>query len=1442
MRKLYTTLLVVMACFLTGTAFAQPTNVTVSDTTPCAGDTVTISWDLANGPFTIRLGTLGQGSTNITSGPVIPNIFKFKVSADSTYYFEVRDNSSPIYVATPVIAVVKKPIAPTGFTIAGDTVSKVCSGSGFALDVFGGNIGPNATAQWYNAFDDSPANSGAPWAHPALMADTTYYVFFEDAVCNLISDDSLEVSISLYVSPTGNITDVLVDGNPSGTFVCPGSHTLGLAGTLVGGDHPDTDTLFSTSPIFADTMANPFNFQADTAYAIYVRVTDGCGGAPIDGMTNPYTVTVVGASSLDTLVALNDTVCSYDSTVVKAMGYTLASMSSYFMYSLDSTNYIALAPGVDSIVVNPVGSSRRIFFTVVDSCGGTGDTIFADITVFAPNVGIDTVLTSDTAVCAGTIVNFTATTYTIQPGSTLSYSADGGATWIPNMTNPTIGITMTQDTAVMFRINGLCDTLTSTASYKVTVKTANDEPDSLVATPNSVCSGVQVDFQAAAYVKSNAVVNPSRFQFSNSASFTTILQDSSADNFTTIVNADTIIYVRMVGGCAPDSTVVSDTVAVVIATVDPDSITAELAGPVILAQGAEVCSGSTVTLRQINGVLGTDTAMWEYGYISGGMFNSIVITDEDSLEVMNITTDTVFAVRRVDGCAGPLPSDSITFTIGVAEDNVPTTALGFTAVNDANAPVASGDFLCTADTVTYTIDGTLGDSAYYEWIVNVDGAANDTLQQDTSHTFVASLNGLSVNDSLVVSVHIVGGCTNLAGTFRTHTVNVIGASSGFIALSKSDDNICANSGDSVTLTATGGAGAGNVVWYKMSQFGQPVGAPLKSTAIATPGSKTFTEVPTQTTTYGVRIEGCDTTAFIAETVFIRDTSNVPTSISISPNDTVCVNSTVSLSAQGGHAGTGGVYVWFDAGTGDTLGMGNPIFTNVFNDMSVTVKIAGFCNSTPNSDTLDIKTYGTDDLVVTYDTVSVCPGVTVDLDSMITPNTGVFSGTGVTGDLFNSNVVGPHTITFTKTFLGGCQISNTFVIVVNPAPTIDSTYALAPASCVGNDGAFTIAASGATAPYEYSANNGGVYQISNVFTGQNAGNKLLRVKDANGCVSDQGQVTVASTSGLNIDTTYHEDIACFGDVNGGSITVIADSGLAPYVYAIRTVLPIAGAFGNDTTSNVFTGLGAGTYEVRVTDSNSPGCTVTQQVVIDAPTDELDLTVVNYTDPTCFYAQDGKIDSLYASGGTGPYTYSIDGVNFQSTPSFSDMAGGPYTITVKDAAGCTAPFSFSLTSPDTITAEIVPATFDMNTNTWTIDVNMTGGTGVLQIKLNAMPYTTETTIDSVLAGDYNYTVKDANGCTIQGSFHLTGNGIEDGKVSKSVSFSAYPNPFSGSLVVAGELAEGTEIVLIDIYGKQIKANVTKDGDKAFINTDGLAAGMYILNISGNGVNFSKKVIKE
>ena len=69
----------------------------------------------------------------------------------------------------------------------------------------------------------------------------------------------------------------------------------------------------------------------------------------------------------------------------------------------------------------------------------------------------------------------------------------------------------------------------------------------------------------------------------------------------------------------------------------------------------------------------------------------------------------------------------------------------------------------------------------------------------------------------------------------------------------------------------------------------------------------------------------------------------------------------------------------------------------------------------------------------------------------------------------------------------------------------------------------------------------------------------------------------------------------------------------------------------------------------------------------PCPSMTLTI-NTSNTTSGQSDDGQA-TVNATGGDGPYEFSLDNSTFQSSNTFSDLAAGNYTVTVKDANGCT-----------------------------------------------------------------------------------------------------------------------------------------------------------------------------
>jgi SprB repeat len=132
-------------------------------------------------------------------------------------------------------------------------------------------------------------------------------------------------------------------------------------------------------------------------------------------------------------------------------------------------------------------------------------------------------------------------------------------------------------------------------------------------------------------------------------------------------------------------------------------------------------------------------------------------------------------------------------------------------------------------------------------------------------------------------------------------------------------------------------------------------------------------------------------------------------------------------------------------------------------------------------------------------------------------------------------------------------------------------------------------------------------------------------------------------------------------NDGSITATATGG-------IGLSFNING--GPFQASGNFTGLGPGSYTIIAKNSN--GCNGSASFTLTGPnactgvTINVSNTVTNNS--PCLSLSSGSI-TVTPGGGTGPYTFRLSNGAFQSSNIFSGLIAGIYTVTVKDANGCT-----------------------------------------------------------------------------------------------------------------------------------------------------------------------------
>ncbi len=309
-----------------------------------------------------------------------------------------------------------------------------------------------------------------------------------------------------------------------------------------------------------------------------------------------------------------------------------------------------------------------------------------------------------------------------------------------------------------------------------------------------------------------------------------------------------------------------------------------------------------------------------------------------------------------------------------------------------------------------------------------------------------------------------------------------------------------------------------------------------------------------------------------------------------------------------------------------------------------------------------------------------------------------------------------------------------VVVIPMSPTLAVTGNVTSVSCFGlTDGAFTLSATGGTAPYLFSVNLAAFSAVT-VYTNKPAGAYDVVVKDQQGCEAGVTLQVPGPTSPLKAVVS----LAGFNCNNStGTINVTATGGAGPYIYALD-----AGQYGPVGT---FPSLTPGTYTVHVKDAGN--CQKDSIVTIVLPA-ALKITGLSGASIACY----GGLANVQvsASGGTPPYTYAF-GVGSYSGSNVLNMPVGSQTIHVKDAQQCIKDTTILLTQPPPIGIAVSYPAIVCAGNTTTITVQGSGSSGYTYA-LNSGAFSAVNTFPAQTAGGYTAHVKDAQNCVRDSTFNI------------------------------------------------------------------------------------------
>lgn len=449
------------------------------------------------------------------------------------------------------------------------------------------------------------------------------------------------------------------------------------------------------------------------------------------------------------------------------------------------------------------------------------------------------------------------------------------------------------------------------------------------------------------------------------------------------------------------------------------------------------------------------------------------------------------------------------------------------------------------------------------------------------------------------------------------------------------------------------------------------------------------------------------------------------------------NNTGSLSVVG-NGGTVPYNFSLNNGTAGPSGTFNNLFAGIY---TLTVQDAQGCTAsvdtvitTPNG-----LTGGVDTLIHILCNGDATGGIDIIAQGGAMPYSYSLDGVNfVNNNSFSGLFAGPDTVTVMDA--NNCIFRIPFVLNEPPAlqPVITANT---PVDCNGNStGVVTVGGSGGVLPYQYSL-DGVNFQAGNTFNGLMAGGYTLTILDGNQCVQTLF-FTVTEPQPLTVSTGVQRNVDCNGNATG-AIDLIGNGGVLPYEFALDN-----GPFGGSAS---FSGLAVGVYSLKIRDANL--CLDSISVTITEP-QPLTGNISQQKNATCFGESNGWVD-IVAGGGTVPYGYSVDGVNFQTSSLFTNLVAGSYTITIRDDSACIFQVPVTITEPQNLGLSVIlQRNVDCAGNaTGALDLSGTGGIQPYSYSLNGAAPQSSGQFPGLVAGAYTVIVTDDSLCSDTSQIQVT-----------------------------------------------------------------------------------------
>jgi len=404
----------------------------------------------------------------------------------------------------------------------------------------------------------------------------------------------------------------------------------------------------------------------------------------------------------------------------------------------------------------------------------------------------------------------------------------------------------------------------------------------------------------------------------------------------------------------------------------------------------------------------------------------------------------------------------------------------------------------------------------------------------------------------------------------------------------------------------------------------------------------------------------------------------------------------------------------------TDGINNFFIGSEFTNGSVTIS--------NNSITLDLTSCSTTSNMGTISVTSTGGAAPFNVGYVEVGNAGN-NGTGVipnNGGTFEFTGLTPGTYDIAVTDANG-DLQTATITVVNTDPLLVQINETNPTCPNGTDGSMAANINGGVSPITTLWSNS---ETTNIIDNLAQGMYDVTVTDNNGCTASASESIFVNS--IMFDTITLDHVSCIGGAASGAIEIMASGGTGAFTYSWST---------GDTGPSI-TNLTAGSYTVTAMDANM--CSAILSVTVNAP---LEPTIISFDSIPVACATDitGELTPNVDPGNSTVFTYQWGpNANNQITETAVGLSAGTYSVTVADAAGCTAESSYTLWAPTPLMVDVIsnPPTCPSD-NDGSIQLLLSGGTGDYQIlweggsPLNPLP---ALACDSI----YNVFITDSGGC--------------------------------------------------------------------------------------------------